>query len=59
MAVVMTANRIQTEHLMRNWMRGWRTETGLNVVTVTVEWGDVEIARGQTTQRGDRVTIRG
>ncbi len=58
MAVVMTANRTQTEQLIRNWMRGWRAETGLNAVTVTVEWGEIEIAKGQTTFGGDRVTIK-
>lgn len=59
MAIVMTANRLQTEQLMRSWMRGWRAVTDRTAVTVTIEWGNVEVAKGRTTlSGGDRVTIR-
>ena len=59
MAYVMQARAMETEQMILAWMRGWKTLTDRRVVTVTVEWGDVEIAKGQTTLRDDRVTIRG
>ena len=42
------------------WMKGWKLESENRIVTVTIEWGDVEVAKGQSTAfRGDQVTIRG
>ena len=59
MADAMRKDRASTEQLVKTWMRGWRQHTGLTAVTITVEWMDVEIAKGDTTVlSGDRVTIR-
>lgn len=53
------ADRLTAERLMRVWMKGWKQETGGKAVTIYVEWGDVEIARGQTTVlSGDKITIK-
>ena len=57
MARIMRTRRLDTETLILNWMRGWRSVTGRRAVTVIVEWGDVEIAKGQTRMSGDQVTI--
>jgi hypothetical protein len=53
------ADRLMAEQLMRVWMKGWKQESGLKAVTIYVEWGDVEIARGETTVlSGDKITIK-
>jgi hypothetical protein len=53
------ADRLSAEQLIRNWMRGWRQESDQRVVTIYIKWGDVEIARGDTSLTGsDTVTIR-
>lgn len=58
-ANIMLADTLQTEQVIKGWMRGWRQVSGSRSVTVAVEWGDVEIATGQTTLlSGDRVTFR-
>lgn len=52
-------DRLGFEQLVKVWMKGWKQETDRKAVTVYVEWGDVEIARGETTLRGDeKVTIK-
>jgi hypothetical protein len=59
MADALRVDRLQGEQLVKTWMKGWRTTTGKQSVTVTVELGDVEIARGDSTLlSGDRVTFR-
>jgi hypothetical protein len=53
------ADRLTTEQVIKTWMKGWKALCGKQAVTVTVEWGDVEIAKGDTTiLRGDVVTIK-
>ena len=42
-------DRLTAEQLMRVWMKGWKQEIGRKAVNIYVEWGDVEIARGETT----------
>jgi len=57
-ADAMLADRLTTEQVVKNWMAVWKKYSGA-VVTVTVEWQDVEIAKGQTSVfSGDLVTIR-
>ena len=59
MAEQMLADRLTSEQVVLNWMRGWKQLSGSSSVTVTVEWGDVQIAKGQTTLfSGDKVTFR-
>ena len=58
MATVMRTKARDTERLILAWMRGWKELTGRSAVTVTVQSGTVEIAKGQTGFSGDRVTIR-
>lgn len=59
MADAMRADSLTTEQLVLTWMRGWKATTGLPSVSVTVEWQDVEIAKGDTTLlSGDKVTLR-
>ena len=54
----MRADHLRAEHLVLTWMRGWRQQSGFQSVTVTVKWGDIRIAKGQTTQsHGDQVTV--
>ncbi|MCY4584531.1 MAG: hypothetical protein OXB98_00685 [Bryobacterales bacterium] len=59
MAEGLRADRLSAEQLVRNWIRGWKSNSDSRAVTVTVEWRDVEIAKSQTTWSGkDEVTIR-
>ena len=59
-AEIMLRNSLQTERLMLRWMEDWKRIGGFQVVTITVEWGDVVIVEGQTTVlRGDAVRFRG
>ena len=59
MAEQMLADRLTSEQVVLNWMRGWKQLSGSSSVTVTVEWEDVQIAKGQTTLfSGDKVTFR-
>ncbi len=59
MADAMRLDRLSAEQIVKTWMRGWRTVTGRQSVTVYVEWQDVEIAKGDTTLfSGDTVTMR-
>ncbi len=52
------ANSLDAESLVRNWMRGWKQLSKSKAVTVTIEWRDIEIAKGETTLlSGDKVTI--
>ncbi len=57
------ADRIRTdrpgaEELVLGWMRDWKQLSGSQSVTVTVRWGDIRLAKGQTTRGdGDRVTV--
>ena len=52
------ANSLDAESLVRNWMRGWKQSSKSKAVTVTIEWRDIEIAKGETTLlSGDKVTI--
>ena len=60
MAIAMLADTLSLEQIVLLWMKGWKLESENRIVTVTIEWGDVEIAKGQSTAfRGDQVTIRG
>ena len=53
------ADRLMAEQLIKVWMKGWKQESGRQTVTIYVEWGDVEIARGETTIfSGDKITIK-
>jgi hypothetical protein len=55
----MIADRLSTEAVVKRWMGTWKTLTGSKAVTIHVEWGDVEIAKGETSLfRGDVVTIK-
>ncbi len=52
-------DRLTAEQIVLNWMKAWKAYSGSKVITVYVEWGDVEIARGETTIfNGDQVTIK-
>ena len=56
-AQAMLDDTLRAERLIKTWMRGWKKMTGSEVVTIYLEWGDVEIANGQTTAfSGDKVT---
>jgi hypothetical protein len=58
LANIMRNDRLSTEQVVKNWMKGWKGLTGKQAVTVTVEWQDVKIAEGTTTLlSGDKVTI--
>lgn len=59
LANVMMADKLTTEQVVKNWMSAWKKHSGSKAVTVYVEWGDVEIAKGDTTIfSGDKVTIK-
>jgi hypothetical protein len=58
-ADAMLSDRLTTERIVKQWISSWRSVSGSKAVTVYVRWGDVEIAKGETTiLRGDQVTIR-
>lgn len=58
-ANMMMRDSITAEQIVKNWMRNWRDITARKSVTVTVETGAVEIAKGDTSFLGeDRVTVR-
>jgi hypothetical protein len=58
LALAMRTNRLDAEQMLRNWMRAWKTITASKAVTLYIEYGDVEIAKGETTVfSGDKVTI--
>ena len=58
-ANVMRRDPLVTEQLVKNWMAVWKLVCESEVVTIYVEWKDVEIARGETTAfSGDKVTLR-
>lgn len=58
-AKVMQNESLATEQLVKRWMATWKLVCESEVVTIYVEWEDVEIARGQTTAfSGDKVTLR-
>ena len=57
MAEQIRADSPATEQLVRTWMRDWKQLIGSQSVTVTIRWGDIRLARGQTTPSGrDQVT---
>jgi len=59
LANVMIADKLSTEQVVKNWMKGWKALSGSQAVTVYVEWRDVQIAQGDTSiLRGDVVTMR-
>lgn len=59
-ANLMMADPLSTEQIVKNWMGAWKKLSGSKAVTVYVEWGDVEIAKGDTTLfSGDKVTVKG
>ncbi|MYK39309.1 MAG: hypothetical protein F4049_03720 [Gemmatimonadetes bacterium] len=59
MARGMDQDPLSSERLVKTWMKGWKKITGEPVVTIYVEWGDIEIAKGQTTAfSGDKVNLR-
>lgn len=52
-------DRLSTESIVKAWMRAWKKLTDSKAVTVYVEWGDVQIAKGETTLfSGDVVKIK-
>ena len=58
-AHALSSNTLRSENIIRAWMKGWKKITRSEVVTIYVEWGDIEIAKGQTTAfSGDEVTFR-
>ena len=58
MAQAMLQDRLGSRQLMSIWMKGWRQITDSRAVTIFVELGDIEIAKGDTTWLGeDRVTL--
>ena len=58
-AEYMVGHSLQTEQLVKAWMTLWKEISDSSAVTIYVEWGDVQIAKGDTTLfRGDQVTIR-
>lgn len=58
-AYAMRMDRLIAEQLVHTWMRGWKIESGSQAVSLTIKYGDVEIATGETTLfRGDQVTVR-
>ena len=47
-----------TERLVLAWMTEWKRVSGASSVVVTVRWGDIRVAKGETTRRdGDQVTV--
>ncbi len=59
LADVMRKNDQSTERIVKHWMKEWKTLSGSDAVTVSLELQDVEIARGQASSSGgDRVTVR-
>ena len=59
MAEQIRADRPRAEQLVRTWMRDWKQLIGSQSVMVTIRWGDIRLARGQTTPSGrDQVTIQ-
>jgi hypothetical protein len=53
------ADKLGAEQTVKVWMNTWKNISGSKAVTVFVEWGDVEVAKGQTTiLSGDKVTIK-
>ena len=58
MADQIRADRQNAEQLVLGWMADWKRLTDAQSVTVTVRWGDIRLAKGETTRGdGDRVTI--
>lgn len=58
-AMALMRDTLSAEQVVKLWMQKWKAETGSQVVTVTVEFGDVQIAEGETSIfRGDQVTVR-
>ncbi len=58
MADHIRTDRTDAERLVLGWMQEWKRLSGSQSVTVTVRWGDIRVAKGQTTRRdGDRVTV--
>ena len=58
-AQTLLSDTLRSERIIRTWMKGWKQITGEPVVTIYVEWDDIEIAKGQTTAfSGDKVSFR-
>lgn len=58
MADQLRADRQSAEQLVLTWMADWKRLTDFQSVTVTVRWGDIRLAKGETTRsEGDRVTV--
>src|SRR5438067_4586933 len=59
LADAISADRLSSEQLLRNWMKTWKRLSGSSAVAVTVKWQDIEVAKGDTTLlHGDVVTFR-
>lgn len=59
LADVLMRDKLTTEQIVKNWMKAWRGLVSSQVVTVTVQWQDVDIAVGDTSIfSGDKVTIK-
>ena len=59
LAESMRRDHTSARQLVRNWINAFRTVSGLKAVNVTAEWGNVEIAKGETSFfNGDLVTIK-
>ena len=58
MANQIRADRRSAEQLVLAWMADWKQLTGSQSVAVTVRWGDIRLAKGETSPSdGDRVTV--
>ena len=58
MADHIRTDREDAERLVRAWLEEWKRVIGSQSVAVTVRWGQIRVAKGQTTRRdGDRVTV--
>ena len=58
-AEYLLSHQLQGERLIRAWMNEWKERTDSSAVTLYVMWGEVQIAKGQTTLlRGDVVEFR-
>ena len=57
LATDLLVNEQTTREIVLNLMKAWKNLTDSPSVIVTIRWEDVELAKGDTTLRGDIVTI--
>jgi hypothetical protein len=59
LADYMRLDHLTTEQVVKKWMANWKVQSGSVSVVVYVMWGDVEVAKGDTSIfSGDVVTIK-